>query len=539
MAITVACPSCGKTYKVLESQAGRHICPTCHTATTVPGRQANQPQAASAPAPSPKKHGAPVQPAAPTRANPPQPQTSYAPSPPSPPTRATTPIAPPNWNSLKGADKKSRPRKAPIGLIASGGIGLLVIIAGVAIAVVQLAHKPKVGNDTVVDTDPPKKDEPIPKPEVIIAKQPGSTEITKSDSPKRPDTVKPASRPPKGPEEIFDDCAPSVALIKGKIGSGSGFVVAPNLIATNSHVIRTEFGRNLEVHFPSASANDDKGPLHAEVVFEDAKRDLAFLAVRTRLPPLPVAQTFEFHAGMSITVIGSPGVGSGTLKNAISLGVLSTKDRIMDQDFYQIGASINPGNSGGPVFDKYGDVIGVATLKAVQQEGIAWCIPVEDLRSGIGRVTSQSAEAASDLGSRHRLQVVCRLLKIFGTQLEKGMAGYLHGMLDSRKKNQDPRVGLNEAAREIDPRLKRVEDTLTAIGLKDEIGEISANRSTDREAREQLFAIWETIQEIKSLLDRPPLPPEAFLDRASKLETNLTRQIETAQLRLGIRADED
>ncbi len=181
--------------------------------------------------------------------------------------------------------------------------------------------------------------------------------------------------------------------------------MSQNLIATNSHVIGLDFIRNLEIQFPSASSNEDKGPFHAELVYEDAKRDLAFLSVPTNMRPLEMAQSFEFHPGMPITIIGSPGVGDGFVKNAISTGVLSAKDRRMDQDFYQLGAMVNPGNSGGPVFDKYGEVIGVVTLKARELAAIAWCIPVDDLRSGVSRVSSQSQETASESGSRHRLRV--------------------------------------------------------------------------------------------------------------------------------------
>ena len=361
---------------------------------------------------------------------------------------------------------------------------------------------------------------------------------TPSGIPPAPTRATTPARSPKDAEQIFEENAPSVAFIDGKTSSGSGFLVAPNLVATNAHVIRMEFARNLEVHFPSAGT-DDKGPFHAEVIHEDAKRDLAFLSVRTRLSPLKVAEAFEFHPGMSITIIGSPGVGGGNLKNAISIGVLSSKDRRMDQDFYQLSASINPGNSGGPVFNKFGEVIGVATLKASRQEAIAWCIPVDDLRSGISRVKSQSQEVANDVGTRHRLQVVSRLLTLFSTELAKGMDGYVEGMVDSLKKKEEPTVGLNKVASVIDPRLSRIETNLTALGLKDEIGELSNNRSTDREAREQLFNIWETIQKMKAHLDHPHGTVKEYADEASRLKEVLKRQIETVQLRLGIPADDD
>jgi hypothetical protein len=399
---------------------------------------------------------------------------------------------------------RSARKKPAIALFAGGGIGLLVIIACVT-AVIPLHHAAK-------------KTQPV-------------TELDRL-------SPEPIAKKTKDPEEIHANCAGSVAFIKGKWGSGSGFVVSENVIATNSHVIRLEFDRDLEIHFPSASSNENKGPLHAELVFEDAQRDLAFLSVKTSLPRLEVAEAFEFHPGMSITTIGSPSVGDGVLKNAVSSGLLSAKDHQLDQDFYQLALSVNPGNSGGPVFDKYGHVIGVVALKASMQEAIAWCIPVDDLRSGISRVSSQSQETASESRSGHRLRVVCRLLTVLGSVMEQGLDGYIQAMLDSTKNKEDPKEGLKAAAGKFLPFLKKLEDKLAQIGLKDELGELSRNRAADPQSRQQLLAIMGTIQQMKALLDRPNWPPLAFANDASKLKTTLLRQIHVAQFRLGIPADE-
>ena len=267
-------------------------------------------------------------------------------------------------------------------------------------------------------------------------------------------------------------------------------MVSQNVIATNSHVLSLEFDRDLEIHFPSASSNENKGPFHAELVFEDAKRDLAFLSVRTNLPRLEVAEAIEFHPGMSITTIGSPSVGEGVLKNAVSSGLLGAKDHQMDQDFYQLALSVNPGNSGGPVFDKYGHVIGVVALKASMQEAIAWCIPVDDLRSGISRVSSQSQETASESRGRHRLRVVCRLLTVLGSAMEQGLDGYIQAMLDSIKNNEDPKEGLKAAACKFLHLLKKLEDKLAEIGLKDELDELSPIGPPNRRADSSSWQLW-------------------------------------------------
>jgi hypothetical protein len=210
--------------------------------------------------------------------------------------------------------------------------------------------------------------------------------------------------------EIVEESEPSVALIKGNGSSGTGFLVGPGLVATNAHVIDDEFASDLEVRFVSAD-DAHNGPLHAELLYEDPERDLAFLAVSTDLKPLRVARTYAFRKGEDVTVIGNPGMGDGqVLENAISRGVMSTKAKIDDKNFYQLNIAINPGNSGGPVFDSSGRVIGVATLKSAKQEATGFCIPIEDLQAAIARVGSQSTAEAESCRSKHRSRAAVKAM---------------------------------------------------------------------------------------------------------------------------------
>ena len=77
---------------------------------------------------------------------------------------------------------------------------------------------------------------------------------------------------------------PSVALVKGKVSSGTGFIVRHGVITTNAHVIEEEFISNLEIRFPSAPAGG-QGPVSAQLLYEDRKRDLAFLAIKNKNIP--------------------------------------------------------------------------------------------------------------------------------------------------------------------------------------------------------------------------------------------------------------
>jgi len=210
--------------------------------------------------------------------------------------------------------------------------------------------------------------------------------------------------------EIVARCDRSVALIKGKVSSGTGFLVRHGIVATNAHVIEEEFLSNLEVRFPSAPSGN-QGPLAAQLLYEDRKRDLAFLAVKSDLPALLVAPKYAFLKGEDITVIGNPGLGDEVvLENAISRGVMSSKTVIDGMNYHQMNIAINPGNSGGPVFDSVGRVIGVATLKSTKAEAMGFCIPVEDVNAALSKVGPARVEVAS----RHRALLAFKTLTIAG-----------------------------------------------------------------------------------------------------------------------------
>ena len=209
---------------------------------------------------------------------------------------------------------------------------------------------------------------------------------------------------PSSTADIVAESESSVALIKGKATSGTGFLVAPGLMATNSHVVGDEFISDLEVRFVSAD-DEHNAPLRAELLFEDPERDLAFLAVDTDLKPLRVAGAYAFRKGEDVTVIGNPSAGDGqVLENAISRGVMSTKTRINNREFHQLGVAINPGYSGGPVFDSSGRVIGVATLKSLKQEATGFSIPIEDLHAALTKLSKESAAVADRYRSQHRIK---------------------------------------------------------------------------------------------------------------------------------------
>ena len=180
-------------------------------------------------------------------------------------------------------------------------------------------------------------------------------------------------------EDIFEQCAPSVAQISSDRGSGSGFLVAEGILVTNDHVVRPKnIGDEVNVKFHSAKGNEAEVK-RGKIVKRIPHRDLAFILVETKLANLVFADFNKLKPGQEIVAIGNPGFGLGVLPNTIAKGVIGGKSFIGLQEMLQLNISVNGGNSGGPAIDVFGKVVGAITSTAIGKEGIAFCVPSDQI----------------------------------------------------------------------------------------------------------------------------------------------------------------
>ncbi len=223
------------------------------------------------------------------------------------------------------------------------------------------------------------------------------------------------------------DPADSVVLVETAGGTGSGFVVGPNLLATNYHVIRGSMVADITVSFPGRSEKVAVDKL----LYVDPQRDLALLAVSTPVPPLALAWDGVYEVGEKITLHGNPTLGGGVvLRNAETSGVVSAEVQIAGADFLQLDANINPGSSGGPVLNERGQVIGVIAMKATVDGE-------EMIRKGMEALdestksTADSLEAGIAFGipSAHLAAALDEVLQADDKTLEKTNAHYDLGLL--------------------------------------------------------------------------------------------------------------
>ncbi len=152
------------------------------------------------------------------------------------------------------------------------------------------------------------------------------------------------------------------AFACGTSSTGSGFVVAPDRVVTNAHVVAG-------VNAPVVQSNGGGLAVEGRVVYFDPIDDLAVIAVGGLDAP-PLALSDPLPVGSAAEVQGYPLGGPWTPRMAevLSVGTVPVPDIYDDsanlREIYQLFAEIRPGNSGGPLLTGDGEVAGVVFARA-------------------------------------------------------------------------------------------------------------------------------------------------------------------------------
>ncbi|KAA9134758.1 MarP family serine protease [Microbacterium caowuchunii] len=192
-----------------------------------------------------------------------------------------------------------------------------------------------------------------------------------------------ASPPVDLADPALSGAAQSVARIAGTAYScgrsltGTGFVVAPDRVVTNAHVVAGVAAPVVEL--PGRTAREGR------VVYFDAGTDLAVIAV-DGLDAGTLAVGENLPLGGSGVVQGYPYGGPFTMGSAsvLSVGVVPVPD-IYDsvsapREVYALAADVRPGNSGGPLLDAAGDVVGVVFARADDGTEVGYAMTTAPLR---------------------------------------------------------------------------------------------------------------------------------------------------------------
>jgi serine protease Do len=165
-------------------------------------------------------------------------------------------------------------------------------------------------------------------------------------------------------------------------GTGSGFLIAKNVLLTNCHVVAPYRKVAVELR--------DKRRIAGSVRRIHPKRDLAIVELAVDLPEevFEVATSEGLRPMQKVNIIGFP-VG---LPLSLTEGVISHPNQLLhEQHYVQTDAAINPGNSGGPIIDEHKHVVAVTTCKLSAADAVGFGIPGSDVRSFIDAFRAQTA----------------------------------------------------------------------------------------------------------------------------------------------------
>lgn len=188
-------------------------------------------------------------------------------------------------------------------------------------------------------------------------------------------------------QEILENVKRSVVLVSNPGGLGTGWIVDNNgRLVTNHHVVGTETYQTVTLFVQEGNQWVKKKIDDCKVEAFSSLLDIAIVQLdmekvrelNIELSPLPIAPPGALEAGDVVYAVGNPGMGRFVLDHTISEGIASSLARNFGDVLYlQTTAAVNPGNSGGPLVNQRGEVVGLITLKAIFQEGVAFALPVD------------------------------------------------------------------------------------------------------------------------------------------------------------------
>lgn len=195
-----------------------------------------------------------------------------------------------------------------------------------------------------------------------------------------------------GRTEAIRAAAGSVVKIVGRaqecnrVIEGSGFVVSPDRVMTNAHVVAG-------VSSPRVAAPDGS-PITAEVVYFDPQTDVAVLAVpEIDRPVLELDDTVE--ATDDAAVVGYPNNGPLAVEPVRVRGIHALVGRDIygetqvTREVVSLRGRVQPGNSGGPLVSEDGAVYGVIFAASLTDPNTGYALALSEVTEAM----EEAAEA--------------------------------------------------------------------------------------------------------------------------------------------------
>ena len=182
---------------------------------------------------------------------------------------------------------------------------------------------------------------------------------------------------------------PSVVKIRGvaqscqKVLEGTGFVVAPNRVMSNAHVVAGS---------DSVTVEAEGKKYDATVISYDPSADISILDV-PNLPQKPLVFADQpAKSGTDAVVLGYPGGGDfvatpARVREIIELnGPDIYKSTTVNREVYTIRGTVRQGNSGGPMINRAGQVIGVVFGAAVDDNDTGFVMTTNEVSRQLAKI---------------------------------------------------------------------------------------------------------------------------------------------------------
>ena len=190
----------------------------------------------------------------------------------------------------------------------------------------------------------------------------------------------------------------SVLKVRGRARScsraleGTAFVIAPQRVITNAHVVAGTDRVQVETA---------DGTLEATVVTYDPETDVAVLKVPGLRAPVLQLASQPAVSGLSGLVLGYPLDGPYTASAA------RVRDRIhlrgpdiynastVVRNVYTVRAVVRSGNSGGPLLDGSGQVLGLVFGAAVDNDETGFVLADDEIADDVATASSRNVEVST------------------------------------------------------------------------------------------------------------------------------------------------
>jgi hypothetical protein len=176
------------------------------------------------------------------------------------------------------------------------------------------------------------------------------------------------------PKQILQRESPAIVAVysvdkSGKpFAYGSGFIVRSNgVVVTNFHVIKGAYDAQIKLKNGEVYEN-------VLVLDYDQRHDVAVLKIRAiSLPTVTLGDSAVVEPGDRAYAIGNPEGFDYT----ISDGLISARRVIEGTEQLQITVPISHGSSGGPLYNVYGQVIGITSAGVEEGQNLNFAVPLK------------------------------------------------------------------------------------------------------------------------------------------------------------------